>query len=367
MKKKKDLLIQLIKWIISGFLYYSRLLTLLEFIGEKIYGRKFIILCYHVVTNTKEGKVDYFKPQMAVSIESFKKQMEFLSKNYNVVPLEELIYNIKENKKLPRKAIAITFDDGYANNYTNAYPILKENNLPATIFLATDYIDTGKLLWFDQVWQILKSYDDLSKIEIPDNICEEDLRVKLLKIFTDNSLERDVCADLVTSLMKKMNEKKRSMLIKYMEERFPPNKQEESLMLSWNQVVEMGTNRISIGAHTKSHPNLPELSEQETEIEIMEGKKEIERRINKKVICFAYPYGNFNDKIKALVTKAGFDCACTTIRGKHRLNSDLFELKRISVTENLTLSFRNRYSKSLFATELGCMFDLLLLRKFRYW
>jgi len=367
MEKKKDLLIRLIKLLISGFLYYTKLLTLLEFIREKISGRKFIILCYHIVTNTKEGKVDYFKPQMAISIEDFKKQMEFLAKNYNVISLEELICSIRQNNTFPRKAVVITFDDGYAINYTNAYPILKENKLPATIFLATNYIGTGKLLWFDQVRQVLKNYDDLSKFELPEGICEEPLRIQLLKIFAENSLKKDVVANLVTSMMKKMNEKQKVTLIKYMMEMFPHHKQENLLMLSWNQVIEMNKNGISIGAHTKSHQNLTELSEQEAKIEISEGKKEIEKRINKKINCFSYPYGYFNDKIKELVKEAGFDCACTTIRGNNRLPSDLFELKRINVSERLALGFRNKYSRALFATELVGIFDLLLLRKFRIW
>lgn len=296
-----------------------------------------------------------------------KSRWNFLAKNYNVVSLEELIDTVKQNKTLPRKAVTITFDDGYTDNYINAYPILKDNKLPATIFLATDYIGTGKLLWFDKVWQVLKNYGDLSKIEIPENICEEDLRAQLLNILMDNSLEKDVAVDLVTSLMKKMNIKERTALIKYIVENSPHQKQEDSLMLSWEQVIEMSKNRISIQGHTKSHQNLKEISEKEAKIEIIEGKKEIEKRINKKVTCFSYTYGEFNDRIKALVSKADFDCACTTIHGNNRLNSDIFELKRINMTENLSLDFRNRYSKTIFATKLTGIFDLPLLRKLRKW
>lgn len=342
-------LIRLIKEMMSGFLYYTYLLTLIEFIRDKIYGRRFVILCYHKVTDTKEGEVDYFRPQMAVSLETFRKQMEFLAKNYNVNSLEEVINTILQHKTLPRKTVAITFDDGYADNYTNAFPVLKDKKLSATIFLATDYIETNKLLWWDKVWQILKNIDDLSKIEIPEGICEEPFRLQLLKALTNNALNRNEIAVLVTSLVKGMDEEQKMALIKYMLDNYSVSQEEKSLMLSWNQVIEMSKNGISMQAHTKSHQNLTGISEEKAKMEIIESKREIETRINKKITCFSYPYGFFNDKIKQLVINAGLKCACSTVQGSNGLNDDLFALKRIDISENSSLGFRNRYSKAIFA------------------
>jgi peptidoglycan/xylan/chitin deacetylase (PgdA/CDA1 family) len=94
------------------------------------------ILMYHSV-NPEAVK----KNRLAVSAESFRKQMRFLKNHhYNVLPLEKLAALIKEKKKLPPKAIAITFDDGYQDNYAFAFPILKEYNLPATIFIIIDEV-----------------------------------------------------------------------------------------------------------------------------------------------------------------------------------------------------------------------------------
>ena len=86
-----------------------------------------------------------------VTPSAFKAQMEFLYRNnYSVIKLEEFISCLTQKREIPRKSVVITFDDGYKNNYTNAFPVLKRYNFPATIFLATDYIGTNEVFpWFN--------------------------------------------------------------------------------------------------------------------------------------------------------------------------------------------------------------------------
>lgn len=101
------------------------------------------ILMYHHIQQS--GADD----RLSVSADNFKKQMEFLSKRkYKVVSLEELIKHLKSQKPLPHNLVAITIDDGYEDSYLNAFPALKSNNLPAEIFLITNYIgQEGYLIW----------------------------------------------------------------------------------------------------------------------------------------------------------------------------------------------------------------------------
>lgn len=101
------------------------------------------ILMYHYINDEEP-----LRSKLGVSIKSFERQMRFLKEHkYNVIPLDELVNAIKAGQRLPAKTVCITFDDGYLDNYTNAYPILKKYNLPAAIFVVIDRI--GKRLGND--------------------------------------------------------------------------------------------------------------------------------------------------------------------------------------------------------------------------
>ena len=111
-----------------------------------------VILMYHSV-GEKATALDGYGPKLSVSRDAFRKQMKFLrDRNYKVIPLEEFIERIKAGKKIPSRTVAITFDDGLKNNFTDAYPILKEYSLPATIFVITDSVGKEKFLtWSDMI------------------------------------------------------------------------------------------------------------------------------------------------------------------------------------------------------------------------
>lgn len=104
---------------------------------------KALIICYHCV---KDRADSYLRP---TKVSDFKNQMQYLSSAYNPISLQEMAQHIQDGTSLPSKAVTVTFDDGYRDNYENAYPILKEYNIPATVFLTTGFIGTGEI----PVWE----------------------------------------------------------------------------------------------------------------------------------------------------------------------------------------------------------------------
>ncbi len=110
-----------------------------------------IILAYHEICDLPK-QIKCLHPYN-VTPSAFNAQMEFLySNNYSVMRLEEFIFSLTQNRELPHKSVVITFDDGYRNNYTNAFPVLKRYSFPATIFLATNYIGTNNVFpWFNDL------------------------------------------------------------------------------------------------------------------------------------------------------------------------------------------------------------------------
>lgn len=102
------------------------------------------ILVYHRVANVSHDPL-----QLCVSTDNFKKQIIYLKKNFNLVPLSSMIDDLK-SRKIKKKTIAITFDDGYADNLYTALPILEEFNVPTTIFIATDNVNSQEDFYWDK-------------------------------------------------------------------------------------------------------------------------------------------------------------------------------------------------------------------------
>lgn len=131
--------------ILSFVLYYSGVAACYLFLRRKIFKRfRSVVLTYHRIN---DGSEDSY---ISVSTLNFRRQMKYLKENFEVVRLDELINDIK-HKDIRRDRVSITFDDGYRDNYTKAYPVLKELGLPATIFVSTGYIGGDNRLSKDEI------------------------------------------------------------------------------------------------------------------------------------------------------------------------------------------------------------------------
>jgi peptidoglycan/xylan/chitin deacetylase (PgdA/CDA1 family) len=107
---------------------------------------KALIICYHCV---KDETNSYLRP---TKVADFENQMRYLSTRYNPISLETMAQHLQDGTSLPPKAIAVTFDDGYHDNYENAYPVLRKYHVPATGLLATNFIGTGKIPAWEEAY-----------------------------------------------------------------------------------------------------------------------------------------------------------------------------------------------------------------------
>ena len=263
----------------------------------------------------------------AIDSNDFEKQIQILKKYFNIVPLEFAIRALPRGELRPN-SVCLTFDDGYMDNYEYAYPILKRYNAPATIFLTTDFIGTGKYLWHDRIlWALEKAeVTELSFVRLGiENvvIADENVRKKFaisvlekLKTFTPE--ERD---EMIQELYQILNINS-----------FP----QDILMLDWHQIKEMKSAGIAFGSHTKTHPILSMLKNEDLEEEVAGSKKIIESHLDTSIETFAYPNGrrgDFDERTKNILVQNGYKCAVTTCHGLNNQFHDLFELFRISPWE----------------------------------
>ncbi len=328
------------KLIICYFLYYLGIIP----IYVRYFKKPTKILAYHSVGNNYEG---YFG--MRQKTEAFEKQMQYLNDYYNVISLSNFCESLN-NGDPEHNSIVVTFDDGYHDNYTNAFPILKKYNIPATIFVSTNPVVTGEPLFFDMlvyaIYNTQKKYLDLSEIGLQKYLLTNRfLKFKAIKEINFES--------------KKMNIDERKQLIKYIFKQSGLNFEDSNkkqLYLTWEQIIEMHRWGIEIGAHTESHPCLSSLSEDEIRSEIYNSKEILEKKLGNNIDSFAYPYGgrsDYNEDIKSIVKKAGFKYACILGENESKRDNDLFTLGRKTVTNSITMGFSGKFSMPLFAAEVS--------------
>jgi peptidoglycan/xylan/chitin deacetylase (PgdA/CDA1 family) len=271
--------------------------------------------------------------------------MEYLAKNCKVCALEEALEGIQCGN-LPENAVVVTFDDGYKDNFVNAYPILKKLSLPATIFLATNAIGTGKSLWHDRVFSAFSATRQMFLDGIGEGCEKYPLRTMEDKLLAEHKVLRFLWS---------VDDEKRSWWIERLRDKLAVSQDPQSndLMLTWDDVRVMHQNGISFGSHTVSHPILTRMSPAEARREISTSKEVIEDALATPATAFAYPVGrkeDFNESIKAMVKEAGYRCALTTIFGANDIRQDLFELKRGNPWEADIPSFAAKLSWYKFTT-----------------
>lgn len=275
--------------------------------------RPYQVLVYHRV-NDEGGSVF-----PGVPTRLFARQMEILARGWDVYPLEELVGRAIAGETPPRAA-AITFDDGYRDNYEHAFPILRRLGLPATIFIATGPVERGTPLWHDRVFAAFEETRAAS-LDVDGRAIALDRpegRDAALRAFLD-SVRRGPGQDLPTRV---------DALVGALLDREP----EPPAYLRWDDVAAMAAAGIGFGAHTVTHPILTRLPLARALEEARASRAVLEARLGGPVRLFAYPNGtpdDMNDALRDGLRESGFLAAFTTVWGTNDASTDPFALRRV--------------------------------------
>jgi peptidoglycan/xylan/chitin deacetylase (PgdA/CDA1 family) len=272
-----------------------------------------------------------------INSKTFSDQIKYLKNHYNILSLNELVQHYKKRTNIPKNSVVITMDDGYRSNWTIAYPILRKFNVPATIFITTDFVDKAKHLWVDRLeYAIEKSLSDKIVLRIADNTFEYSLQ--------DTQSKIEACKDIKQRLKVLEEDDKEKFLIKIEKiigrEFIKVNAPSIYQPLRWKEISKMSANGlILIGSHTCSHAILSRCTRVKLNDEIVLSKKVLEEKTGKKCDHFCYPNGekgDFDEITKDCLRKAGFFSALTTITGMNDDSSDVFELKRLYIRNGIS-------------------------------
>jgi len=311
-------------------MYVSGIYNIISFMSQN----KAVILMYHSIN---QPDCPYVYPDSIISIESFEKQIEYLTSKKRIVRLPELVKHINDGVKLPRGAVAITFDDGYYDFFSNAYPILRKYNCSCTLFPITGLLYSGELKWEDQLAYLVNS-SNLGTLVV-------DVKGRSMRFKISNKSGKLGAIRQLNSMLTQVDSEEIARTISLIEKESGSSvRLPERVTLRYDEVVSLKDEPlISFGAHTHNHVSLGRVSLDTAESEIIRSKKEVERATGKECNIFSYPIGkarDFNETAKEILKENGFQCAVTTIPGKVDVRSDPFELRRIAVTDDASYRFK---------------------------
>lgn len=273
----------------------------------------------------------------------FEHCMLWLREWFTVLPLDDAARRLRSNT-LPSRALAITFDDGYADNATIAAPILSRLGLTATFFVCPGFLDGGRM-WNDDVIESIRAL----KAAVVDLSC---MRLGFMSIRT--TVERRFAIDRILASIKHLPYEDRAACVERLLVQ-SDGRQGPELMMTREQVGQLRRAGMAVGGHTVKHPILTRLPANRARDEIAQGKEQLEAIIGERLTCFAYPNGvpglDFTAEHVEMVRSCGFECAVSTAWGVAVQSSDPFQLPRFTPWDKSRMKFGLRMARNLLHTD----------------
>ncbi|WP_109125844.1 polysaccharide deacetylase family protein [Dyella sp. C11] len=289
------------------------------------------ILAYHRIMPVPDpAHYDFDMELISTTPEEFREQMTLVKERYRPMRLSDVAAAINAGDALPPDAVVVTFDDGYDDNYRIAYPILKELGVPATFFISTGHIDSGRPYAYDWlVHMILLA--DTPRLQLPE------LGIDVPMPATRD--ERRALATHVLDSMKEISALEQTAMTRRLEGEWNmPSEHarpEDCRPMTWDQLREMRSAGLEIGSHGVNHWMLSKLPREELEREVFDSRNALLRELGPMPLLMSYPVGSnraFDKQVIEVTRDAGFDLACSYISGTNlQPANNRYSLYRIAV------------------------------------
>lgn len=293
------------------------------------------IMMYHRILPQEDPRYALEEPGMIVEPETFRMHLQLLKKEFSIISLGEWIERTKNNQSLPLKACAITFDDGWLDNFEYAFPILQQEQVPATLFAVSNMIGTKQTFWPNRVQNILlQPREKLKQI------------TWLADLVDTQNINKELTASVIYSL-KYHSDVELIELISEAEEKLNIKMSDTPVLVDREQLQAMSNSGlIEIGSHTCQHVRLKkDLNTDIYHKEILHSKKQLEEMLGKPVKLFCYPNGDYCDAAIKEVAKH-YDAAVTTQKGICKINNcDFYTLPRFAIHQDGSKTKRQLLAK----------------------
>lgn len=307
------------------------------------------ILTYHRVA--KLADTPHLHPGLISATPArFAEQMKFLKEHYRVIHLEQAVEAVQNNMPLPKRAVLITFDDGYRDFAENAWPILKSLGLPATLFVPTAYPDQPqRRFWWDKLHWVFKENPPVSPLKkggtndsfpLKKGGANDSFSPKGgTTVFSplDKGGLKGGSLKQIQSRVKTLPHEQAMALVDELYESAATKPNGAPTVLGWDELRRLAKEGVTLGAHTQTHPILTRVSLEVARKEIAGSQLDLQREIGSALPVFSYPDGGHNDEIVQTLIEEGFVLGFNGPTGVNDLRScDPFRLRRINITPKST-------------------------------
>lgn len=290
-------------------------------ISRRRQGQRALVLMLHRVLSPEDYAKLQFQRSLAMSQEGLDHLIRFLQRHYTLIQVDDYLA-LPDNITRKERFACLTFDDGWADNFTHAWPVLSAHHCPASIYLSTGFIGVHRHFW----WQ---TWGDILIAQSPTQFA--DTRRQLANIAP--VLAGCSTVDTLIEAGKTLDETQRDAITRHLTS---GTEAPDSHGLSWEQVTTLSASQlIRFGTHTVNHVLLPQLDTPAARAEILQCADDLKSHPQ---VCFngifCYPNGDHDARIEALVKDAGYSAALGTQRGfASRQEAERFHLPRVNVTE----------------------------------
>lgn len=289
-----------------------------------------IIFGYHRVLPKVEVDASMPQDSMWVSPSNFEKQIQWMLRIGTITSIEAIV-NGQANVAKP--TFAITFDDGWLDNYEYAFPILKKYNLPAMIFLSTKAIETNEMFWTEEIFyktnRLVRSSQAKKIIEYITLLDGMEMTKKRKKV-------DELLNDFVERLKLLDADDRKKKIIDYYKHIEVNPTPIRGQILNWDHIREMQKYNITFGSHTSTHMITKGAPREDILAELTESRKTIEARINTSCKWFCYPNARFNDNDHELLREVGYDYGVTLHSARLKPDDSPYYLPRFIMYEDIT-------------------------------
>jgi peptidoglycan/xylan/chitin deacetylase (PgdA/CDA1 family) len=295
-----------------------------------------LILMYHRIA---DEPVDPWR--LAVAAPRFEEQLEVLRRTRYPLSLIDFVRRFSAGT-LPSHAVAVTFDDGYFDNLEAGRPLLESADVPATVFLATGYLDRPEQIWSDELARLILLGTAPRGFDLV--VAGKPMRLELGakprtrndgSIYGSRAKRRHAALTKTWDVLRHLEDGERKPIIAELRSKIEVKNYpaKPGRAMTTEEVLNLArSDLITIGAHTVTHPVLPALDAMACYREIKESVEACEALVGKPVESFAYPYGKFDINTQTAVRAAGLAYACSTREEPILPSSDALCLPRIHVS-----------------------------------
>lgn len=306
------------------------------------------ILMYHRILPKDDIRAQAEEAGMMVTPETFRLHMSIIKQSFEIIHLSQWLELKNNGKKLPLNACAVTFDDGWADNFEFAFPILQELNIPATIFLVSDMVGNNETFWPERMATLLITIANQHSEQWTQPYLRWIIKLSTSYDFTALAPTQDQIGEIIAAtkiygdieIHQRLNDIEKNLNIS--------SSDKQSHLLSWHQINTMCKDGlIEAGSHTCHHIRLTsDIEDKLLKQEITNSKNTIENQTGKTVKTFCYPNGDYCDAALSLV-KQYYTGAVTTEHGWNMMDSNNHLLDRIGFHEDIS------YDKTSFLARLS--------------